>query len=1443
MTAREQKKSSQSNSKALSMTGRERDKSSPVSATIILPPVTSPLTEATVNLTPERDGDATVITASGDDTLIESAPTTEKTVLIDATNVAAEATVNLAAESDGNATVINESNDVKLTAKPVPAQKTSRGASTSAAASAQKTAASPAGNFPRLGPYELLAELGAGGMGKVYKARHPKLQRIVAIKVMLRAAEKDRARFLTEARLTAQLKHPNIVAIHDITSDGDTDYIVMEFIDGESLLSQMHKTRMSPRKSLEIMKTVAMAVDYAHGSNIIHRDLKPANIMIEKATGRPVVMDFGLAKKLKQEKDLTKSGEILGTPKYMSPEQAGGYRRQISPSSDIYTLGAILYEMLAGVAAVDGDTPFNIIYRIINQNVVPLRQRNPNLSPELEAICTKAMEKEPLKRYQSAAAFADDIERFLNGEAIMAKPHPVWYTGWQWCRRRKWAISSLLLMALLVGGGLFWGSWLLEKQAMEQQWANWWQKCQQKIKDDAKTLAYCERLLQKRRHLGAKIAPDLQEWEAKRQQVLQAQKKGAGENRLLLEWYQFNFAETAAVDNFFGRWSQYDEEIFKMWSEYTDKGHLEKNHNLIASYQQMNDEYRQLQINQHSDYQATLKAQQQRHWHVVVTSLRELEPSLPGAARHNPGQQLPPAVPVYPAKAIVEWLQTRHKQLEEEIKQYLQPNNAEHDIASGNLGSLSEQWELANWLVRYASTLDRGNTHTAELLEKQFQRQCDTANKFNIELAILHQDASQQRNLLVEATMAFQRLCFYNSSYAPAYYHLGRSLHISGWKQIARHCYEKAQQRENSFLASHYTDEIKFEEIHKEICEYVGGDRSQRKLTPEKQKSLSEKIDSLWQQGGSDQVYQIYQKTRELWKGLLKQEFKTCLISARDVKKHTMLNFYLTPPTITRKIVDYQSTTDQENYHRGIQLYKNMLNQLHTIASQQQDAILKADIAYFQGLICLDLGLLGEMPPAREDSYLVQARQFIEHAVELQPFYPEAWETLAELYYFFRDFAKVATAYRNLFEIGVIHGDPKNKAPWEFKDYTKYVVCLLNQKKVSEAKEALAASIAKWQEWKSEHHKYPRETSLLVWQYILQMLLSWKDLKVLAQIAEEGLSWRKFNSPHPDIEALFYAVVQLKLGKPDAAKEAFLDLLKVNQEVQDVFKSPDTKRFIGMLANLLKYYNDPFLAKPEARKMPAPLSRELESKFDTKYAGLLNFMMRIANDPVFSKYFLDVISDDPTLDQEFAKMMQDPKIAGFPIRLSFVFHLYAKGGIDMNEDYLMAMWEDPSASAQLCYDKAIACYRRSLHETDATTRLELVQRALRNVIIAIEKEPGVLQHHYAAALLYSQLGEQNPADLDRAYLHLELAFQLAGQHKNEPCQYTPNDPAFERLSVSDSKRFAQALAAKSFKSYTWLDIQQTVAKYENDDFRRMIANCYLAFLKQQMQSYPPLDQK
>ena len=312
------------------------------------------------------------------------------------------------------------------------------------------------------GKYELLGEIGRGGMGIVYKARQRDLNRVVALKMILAsewASAEEVRRFQAEARATARLRHRNIVAIHEIGEESGRHFFAMDFVEGESLSAIVGRGPLAPEQAARWMVSIAQAVHHLHEQGIVHRDLKPSNVVID-AAGEPIVMDFGLAKVFDSEHAATRSGAILGTPSYMSPEQAAGRNSLISARSDVYSLGAMLYEMLSGRPPFREATPLDTLVQVIEGEPTLLRQLRSTIPRELELICFRCLEKNPARRYASAQDLAADLTRFLKGEPIEAHRGGWSHAVVRWVRRQPSLAVHLaaLSCALVVVQARYWFS-------------------------------------------------------------------------------------------------------------------------------------------------------------------------------------------------------------------------------------------------------------------------------------------------------------------------------------------------------------------------------------------------------------------------------------------------------------------------------------------------------------------------------------------------------------------------------------------------------------------------------------------------------------------------------------------------------------------------------------------------------------------------------------------------------------------------------------------------------------------------------------------------------------------------------------------------------------------------------------------------------------------------
>ena len=317
--------------------------------------------------------------------------------------------------------------------------------------------ASPTATKVIIPGYQILGELGRGAMGVVYKAHQEMADRTVALKVMLNlehARAGEVARFKVEAQAAARLEHGNIIHVFDVGQEGELPYFTLEYVDGGTLADKIAKQMLPVDQSAQMLHTLATAIAYAHSRDVIHRDLKPANILLTK-DGKPKIADFGLARRTDDVSHLTVDGTILGTPNYMSPEQAAGDQEIIGPLSDVYTLGAIFYELLVGRPPFKAATSWEVIQQVRSAEPTPPTTLQPGIPRDLETICLKCLQKAPEKRYGSAQLLADDLQRFLNNEPILARPIGQIERIVRLCRRypREARLLGLIATLLLVMTG------------------------------------------------------------------------------------------------------------------------------------------------------------------------------------------------------------------------------------------------------------------------------------------------------------------------------------------------------------------------------------------------------------------------------------------------------------------------------------------------------------------------------------------------------------------------------------------------------------------------------------------------------------------------------------------------------------------------------------------------------------------------------------------------------------------------------------------------------------------------------------------------------------------------------------------------------------------------------------------------------------------------------
>jgi tRNA A-37 threonylcarbamoyl transferase component Bud32 len=319
--------------------------------------------------------------------------------------------------------------------------------------------------LPQLPGYEILEEIARGGMGVVFKARQTSLNRTVALKMLLAgqmASAEEARRFRTEAEAAAHLDHPNIVPIYEVGEHQGQPYFSMKLVEGSTLSG----FRGIPEEAARLLALVARAVHYAHQRGIIHRDLKPGNILLDRQ-GQPHVTDFGLARRLEGDSKLTRTGVIMGTPAYMPPEQASGKKGEVTTLADVYSLGAVLYEMLTGRPPFQAETPLDTLLQVMEKEPEAPRNLNPQVDGSLEAVCLKCLQKDAHQRYASAAELADDLERWQRGEPTRARPPSAWQLVRFWLRQNLRAALWVLVVGLVLGVLLGYFGYL---RVFQEQW-------------------------------------------------------------------------------------------------------------------------------------------------------------------------------------------------------------------------------------------------------------------------------------------------------------------------------------------------------------------------------------------------------------------------------------------------------------------------------------------------------------------------------------------------------------------------------------------------------------------------------------------------------------------------------------------------------------------------------------------------------------------------------------------------------------------------------------------------------------------------------------------------------------------------------------------------------------------------------------------------------------
>ncbi len=319
------------------------------------------------------------------------------------------------------------------------------------------------GTGGRVGRFLITGELGRGGMGAVFRGLDPELGRDVAVKVLLPrpgddtlAAARSRERFLREARITAKLRHPGIVAVHEVGESDGRPFLAMDFVDGETLSSLRERGPLPAESVAELVRGVARALEHAHRAGVLHRDVKPQNVLIDGVTGEPRLVDFGLARQEDAPTEITLTGQLLGTPQYVAPEQARGEKDAVGPAADVYALGGVLYFALTGQPPFEGDNILSLLRQVMTSEPPPPRSIDPTIAVDLATIALRCLEKEPSARYRSAGAVAADLQRFIDGEMIEARRPSSWRRVARTLARHRVALVSIVALGVsaVAGGGV-----------------------------------------------------------------------------------------------------------------------------------------------------------------------------------------------------------------------------------------------------------------------------------------------------------------------------------------------------------------------------------------------------------------------------------------------------------------------------------------------------------------------------------------------------------------------------------------------------------------------------------------------------------------------------------------------------------------------------------------------------------------------------------------------------------------------------------------------------------------------------------------------------------------------------------------------------------------------------------------------------------------------------
>lgn len=1196
--------------------------------------------------------------------------------------------------------------------------------------------------------YKLEKQIGAGGMGRVYKAHHARLDRTVAIKVMLSTqSTENQSRFLEEGKLTAKLHHSNIVTVHDMGTYQGKDYIVMDYVEGGSLSDLLVKEKLNIRRSLEIMKDVCYAMGYAHKRNIIHRDLKPSNIMMDRGS-TPLVMDFGIAKNIKSSSELTQEGAVIGTPRYMAPEQAAGEIHKLSPATDVYSLGAILYQMITRKAVVDGETPAAMIFNILHRDVIPPRKHNSKISKELEAICLKALEKNPKDRYRNGHEMAEDIERMLNGEAILARRTSFSYFLWKKIQRHKLPIvitATLTILLLLTLGTMSYMSSQAQQKKSLQIWQEWWQRFTKLAIQDQQTFDERQRKL--------KTALDLVE--KLHLQYPRLCKK------IRLDQYQEN-----KLDEEIASWQKDDDALFSIWEYFKNCS------DIVKKYRELQKEYEQ---NKREHHQVLLQAQKNFGNNDVVGIY----------AKSNT-----------PALAVAKYYQDKLSVFVKEISQ----------IDTAQQRELSnKRLEKLRWKAQFVYKCDNTNVKAQQILSRITAA---TQNRYGLVLERILQLQQPTLYTLEEIRSELENIVLTNSAFADSFYRIARLYHQQGDAFMAQVYYEKATQRfaDNHFFSLYYLGQIYSLRWHqlmgrrstvkhqeksisdKLAAEYV-------KILKDRKKSIEKEINTI-----RDNFQKVQTKLEKIPSGNNQSYYRTMAKFYREIMKRedfvarefnnvntgSILHFYLCP----------QKKDSLEEFNKGLQKYRDLLKILDSI--NQQSFV--GETQLYRAKIYQDLMLL-----EGKGSYLQKVNDIIgnfEDAVKNQRMNVASWHGLASIYNMIGDFERAAYLYKQVAEADFA-------AQWQYilvrmsdkklDDAIHELEKLLKKNPLQEKHLSFLAEVNDDPELKVLYNPPPAlehlqmELNFLAFLYLRQNRPN-KTQELaprLFPLMSESMQLNRRGKSY--VSNLLFIIVSLKMGNK---KQAHMATKVLWQTLVQAFPPLRQTNLLSSFLPWLKNYDNILIQHPKYRHPPQHIDKFINKvvKVDEE---LLYQMVNRSN---LLKQIHLYLHEEPQLHKQYRILTG--RVTGNEKSLDLAVFLLIKLGIDLTEKKILET--NFVSSLKVNYRKAIAHFRRSFSAKD---KHEHLQKSLDYMQLVIAEQPQKGEYHYAIAVILSQM----PKYKNDMYEHLEWARQLGwnldylkidplfveiSREKRFKSLFIKKSQTVAQVSISDVKRKIQLLLKK-----------------------------------------------